>query len=148
MLARRNYSEADRILVIFSKKYGKISLIAKGVRKLNSRKRGHLEVFSWLKFSAAKGKNLDILTEAEIINTFPKVRDDLKKVAVAYFLMEVVGRVTRENERNEELYSHILATLRALKTSEALKKLRKDFVYQTLVLIGFWPRGKTMVRST
>ena len=42
--------EADRILIIFSKKYGKITLLAKGIRKLGSRKRGHLEIFSKVKF--------------------------------------------------------------------------------------------------
>jgi DNA repair protein RecO (recombination protein O) len=101
-------------------------------------------VFSRLKFSVAKGKNLDILTEAEIIDSFSTIRKNLKKVAVAYYLMEVVGRVTREDEKNEEFYTYILATLKGLKTAEALRKLRKDFVYGVLVLIGFWPKGKTM----
>lgn len=144
ILARRNYSEADRILVIFSKNYGKISLIAKGVRKLNSRKRGHLEVFSQIKFAAAKGKNLDIMTEAEIIDSFSKVRSELRKVAVAYYILEVVGRVTREDEKNDILYSYILENLRMLKTDLSLRKLRQDFVYQTLTILGFWPKDKIM----
>ncbi len=144
VLARRNYSEADRILVVYSKKFGKISLMAKGVRKLNSRKRGSLEVFSQIKFSASKGKNLDLITEVEIIDSFPKVRENLKKVAVAYYLMEVVGRVTREDEKNEQLYHKTLATLKALKKSKALRKLREEFIYHILVLLGFWPKGKPM----
>lgn len=144
ILARRNYSEADRILVIFSKNYGKISLIAKGVRKLNSRKRGHLEVFSHIKFAAAKGKNLDILTEAEIVDSFSKVRSELKKVAVAYYILEVVGRVTREDEKNDILYSNILKNLRMLKTSISLRNLRENFISQTLTILGFWPKGRKM----
>ena len=139
VLARRNYSEADRILVIYSKKYGKISLMAKGVRKPESRKRGSLEVFSLFKFSAARGKNLDMLTEAEIINSFPAIRKDLRKVVVAYYFMEVIGRITSEGEKNEKLYSQILENLKMLKSSESLKSLRKTFVYDTLVLLGFWP---------
>ena len=144
VLARRNYSEADRILVIYSKNYGKISLIAKGVRRLNSRKRGHLEVFSHIKFSAAKGKNLDILTEAEIIDFFPKVREDLKKVAVAYYLMEVVGRTTRDDEPNTEVFSIILEYLKRLKKEGKLRKLRLDFILKILTDLGFWPKGKIM----
>lgn len=154
VLARRNYSEADRILAVYCKKFGKLSLMAKGVRKPKSRKRGSLEVFSHIKFSASRGKNLDLITEVEIIDSFASMRRSLKKVAVAYYLMEVVGRVTREGEKNNEFYSHILATLRALqarglsasggKKAEALKKLRKGFVYNTLVLLGFWPKGKPM----
>lgn len=144
VLARRNYGETDRILIVYSKNFGKISLLAKGVRKPNSRKRGHLEVFSHIKFSAAKGKNLDIVTEAEIIDSFPKIRDDLRKVAVAYYFMEVAGRTTRDGEKNEVLYSNILKNLSMLKISVTLRKLRKDFIYQTLTILGFWPKGKPM----
>ena len=130
--------------MVFSKHYGKIHLLAKGVRKLKSRKRGYLEVFSHIKFSAARGKNLDLVTEVEIIDSYPMIRKNLKKVAVAYYFMEVVGRVTREDEKTGKLYSYLLETLEKLKTSKALKKLRIDFIYKTLVLSGFWPKGKAM----
>lgn len=103
-----------------------------------------MEVFSHIKFSASRGKNLDLITEVEIIDSFPKIRKNLKKVAVAYYIMEVVGRVIREDKKNEKLYSYLLKTLRKLKTSKTLKKLRKDFVYETLILLGFWPKGKAM----
>lgn len=144
VLARRTYGEADRILVVYSKNYGKIHLIARGVRKPESRKRGSLEVFSHIKFSAARGKNLDILTEAEIIDSFPTIRKNLRKVAVAYYLMEVVGRVTREDEKNVELYSLLTEYLGNLRGPTSLRKLRKIFVYDTLSLLGFWPKGKPM----
>lgn len=144
VLARRSYSEADRILVVYSRNYGKISFIAKGVRKPKSRKRGSLEVFSHIKFSAARGKNLDIIEEAEIIDSFQSIRKNLEKVAVAYYFMEVVGRVTREDEKNERFFTLILEYLQDLKTAKSLRKLRKEFIFQTLVLLGFWPKGKIM----
>ncbi len=142
VLQRRNYSEADRILVVYSKHYGKLSLMAKGVRKPKSRKRGALEIFSHFKFSAARGKNLDIVTETELINPFPVIRKDLKKTSVAYYLMEVVNKLTREGERNEKLYSQILKNLRMIEKTESLRKLREKFVYDSLVLLGFWPKSK------
>ena len=144
VLARRSYSEADRILVVYSKNYGKISFMAKGVRKLKSRKRGSLEVFSHIKFSAARGRNLDIIEEVEIIDSFQRIRKSLKKVAVAYYLMEVVGRVTQEGEKNENFFTLILKYLQNLKTTKSLRKLREEFIFQTLVLLGFWPKGRRM----
>jgi DNA repair protein RecO (recombination protein O) len=144
VLARRSYSEADRIIVVFSKKFGKLSLLAKGVRKLESRKRGSLEVFSQMRFAAARGKNLDLIIETEIVNSFPAMRKNLKKVAVAYYLMEVVGRITKEEERNVKFYSHILKNVRKLAKATSLRQLRKDFVYDSLVLLGYWPKGKPM----
>jgi len=61
VLAKRNFSETDRIIVLYTKNLGKISLIAKGVRKLKSRKRGSLEVFNLISFSAAKTRLLLII---------------------------------------------------------------------------------------
>jgi len=144
VLQRRNYSEADRILVVYSKHYGKVSLLAKSVRKPKSRKRGALEIFSHFKFSAARGKNLDIVTEAELITHFSTIRKNLKKTSVAYYLMEVVNKLTREGEKNEKLYSQILANLRMIESAESLRKLREKFVYDCLVLLGFWPKEKIM----
>lgn len=142
VLARQNFSEADRILVIFTRKYGKISLIAKGVRKPKSRKRGSLEIFSYIKFSASKGKGLDLIEEVEVIDSFQTIRKDLKKVSVAYFLIEVVGRLTQEGEKNEALFRLILKYLNGLKNATSLKDLRKDYIKDALVLLGFWPRAK------
>jgi DNA repair protein RecO (recombination protein O) len=144
ILARRNYSEADRILIVFSKHYGKISLLAKSVRKPESRKRGSLEIFSHIRFSAATGKNLDLITEVEMINSFDCLRNDLKKVSVAYYFMEVVGRVTRDDEKNEALYKLILESLNNLRPAERLKEFRLKFVYDVLVLLGFWPKDRPM----
>jgi DNA repair protein RecO (recombination protein O) len=144
VLARRDYGEADRILILFSKDFGKLSLLAKGIRKLKSRKRGHLEVFSYIKFSAISGKGLDIITEAEIINNFSLVRKNLKKVSVAYYFMEVVGRVTREGEKNEDLFEIILDYLARLEKTDKLSSLRKGFVIDILVVLGFWPKAKEM----
>ena len=144
VLARRNYSEADRILVVYSKHFGKVSLMAKGVRKLRSKKRGSIEVFSHLKFAASKGKNLDIITETQIVNSFNPIRENLKTVAVAYYFMEVVGRITREGQKNERLFYHLLNSLKKIKNTEPLRSLRKEFVNKTLIILGYWPKDKKM----
>jgi DNA repair protein RecO (recombination protein O) len=144
ILARRNYSEADRILVIFSKDYGKLSLIAKGVRRLKSRKRAHIEIFNRIKFSASRGKTLDLMTEAEIIDSLSDVKLNLNKVSLAYYFAEVVGRMTREGEKNSEIYEELINFLTSLKNKGNLKKLRHDFVETVLIRLGFWPAGKIL----
>jgi len=142
VLARRNFSEADRILSVFSKGHGRLSLLAKGVRRPSSRKRGHIEVFNRIKFQAVKGRGLDMMTEAEIIDSFEMVRKDLKKVALAYYFMEVIGRTIHEEEKNTELYGLLQDYLEKLKEEKKLLSLRKNFVYQVLTILGFWPKGK------
>jgi DNA repair protein RecO (recombination protein O) len=144
VLARRDFGEADRVLVVYSKENGRVSLLAKGVRKPGSRKRGHIEVFNYLKFSAAKGTGLDIVTEADGVDDFSEIRKSLKKVSLAYYFMEVIGRITHEGEPNRELFDLILASLEKLKTEKRLKRLRLDFILELLTLLGFWPRKKVL----
>ncbi|HJY98105.1 MAG TPA: DNA repair protein RecO [Patescibacteria group bacterium] len=142
VLARRNFGEADRILVIFTKNTGRLSLIAKGVRRPKSRKRGHIEVFNQVAFQASSGKGIDIMTEAEVIDDFSEIRKSLKKVSLAYYLAEVVGRITHDNEANSELYDLILETYEKLKTAKRLRILRLNFISDLLTLTGFWPKGR------
>jgi DNA repair protein RecO (recombination protein O) len=145
VLARRNFGEADRILSVFSEHYGKVSFIAKGVRRLKSRKRGHIEVFSYVKFSAASGKGIDIITEVETIDDFTEIRKSLKKVALVYYFLEVISKITHEGEHNPDLFNLLLANLERLKNENKLRKLRLDFVINILTMLGYWPRGKVLV---
>lgn len=142
VIARRNYGEADRIVSIFTKQFGKISYIAKGIRKPTSRKKASLEVFTHINFLAHKGRGLDLILETQTLESFISVRKSLKKVSLAYFFCEVVGRITREGEKNQELYELLLDYLGTLKTAKKLKSLRYKFVYEVLVLLGFWPKGR------
>lgn len=144
VLARKNYGEADRILVLFTKHFGQVRVIAKGVRKPKSRKRGHLEIFSRLRFSASRGKGLDIITEAELLDSYDNIRKDLKKVAVAYYLCEVLGKLTREGEKNDSIFTDAVSFLEDLKTSMNLRSLRKKFVINILINLGFWSDSRIM----
>ena len=144
VLARRNYSESDRIISLFTRHYGRVSCLAKGVRKVSSRKRGHLEVFGLINFQAAVSRGLDVLTEAEIKENFRDVRKSLRKVALAYYFMEVVGRTTRENQPNPDLFEILIDSLNRLKKEKKLKGLRLDFVEKVLTSQGFWPKGRPL----
>jgi DNA repair protein RecO (recombination protein O) len=141
VLTRRNFGEADRILVLYTKDFGKVSLLAKGIRRPKSRKRGHVEVFNKIKFQAVSGRGLDIITEAEVMEDFAEIRKSLKKISLAYYLMEVVGRITHEGEEKAEVYNLLLESLQKLKSTKMLRKLRLDFITDLLITLGYWPIG-------
>ncbi len=145
VLARRNFGEADRILSIYSKNHGRISAIAKGIRRTTSRKRGHLEIFSYIKFQIAEGYGIGILTEVETLNSFEKIRKDLKKVSLAYFFTEVIGKITHEHERNDGIFELILNYLEKLQIETRLRSLRMNFILELLTITGFWPKGKKLL---
>lgn len=143
ILKRTNFGEADKLLTLFSKHFGKIRLLAKGIRKPKSRKGGNLELFNWVKIYVAKGRNLDLVTEVEVVKPFRKWRKDLSRVAIAYHLAELVDRLTAEEAKSREVFDLLVLSLEKLGTEEDLEKLRSDFEVRLLEELGFWPRGKS-----
>jgi DNA repair protein RecO (recombination protein O) len=138
VLKRINYSEADKIMTLFSKHYGKISCLAKGVRKLKSRKGGNLELFNQVTIFLAKGKNLDIVTEVQAINTFSNFKKDLYKLALAFQASELVDRITREEQENYQVYNLLIDFLSELdQQNKTAKDMLLDFKIRLLENTGF-----------
>ncbi len=144
VLSRKSKGEADRLISVITRNNGRKEFLAKGVRKLSSRKRGHIEVFSHIRFSAVKGDIFDLLTEVELIDAFALLRQDLVKVSVAYFLVEVAKKVAENGTKDNKVFDILLTYLKKLETSKNLKKLRSDFTTDLLTTIGFWPEGKEL----
>lgn len=142
ILAKKNYSEADRVLTLLTKNKGKLTVLAKGVRRMKSRKRGHIEVFNRIKFSAVEGKGMDIITEAETLEDYKDIRISLNKVTLAYYFAEVIFKILREDENHEEVFRLLVKTFGELETSKDLKSLRLNFIKELLVLLGYYPQNK------
>lgn len=144
ILKRYNFGEADKIITVFSKHFGKMSLLAKGVRKLTSRKRSSLEIFNQIKFFAVGGKGMDIITEVETINSFSVLRKDLKKIAVAYELVEMVDKLMAEGSEQEEIYYLLAGYLEKIQDSqvENLFENLDSYARQLIKILGYWPKDK------
>lgn len=144
VLARKNYGEADRLLAVFSKHYGKLRVIAKGIRRPTSRKKSALELFSHVRLFLAKGKNLDIVTDAEVKRNFSAWRKDLTKVGVAYHLSELVTRLSPEHQEHKEVFDLLLASFQALSDLDywSLYPFIQSFKVRLLEELGFLERGK------
>ena len=87
ILKRRNFGEADRILTVFSLQRGKISVLAKGVRRITSRRAGNVELLNRVSMFLYPGKQFLILTEAESLETYPKLKGDLTLSTYAYHII-------------------------------------------------------------
>lgn len=137
ILKRTNLGEADRLVTVFSKDRGKLTLIAKGIRRLTSRKKGHLELFNRVSLQIAKGKNLDLIIEADTLNNFSRLRRNLNRVRIAYLFLELVDKLTAENQEHAEVYSLLCGTFSQLDGETAANNLIADFEAQLLTQLGF-----------
>jgi len=136
ILKRMNYGEADRILTIYTSHHGKIRAMAKGVRKLQSRKAGSLELFNHSVLFLIKGKNLDLITEAQAINLFKSWRKNLIKVGIAYYLCELVDKLTPDNQPHEAVFELLKETFKKIGLKEN-KILVREFEEKLLNELGF-----------
>lgn len=148
IIKRRNIGEADRILTIFTKHYGKIKAVAKGVRKIKSRRAPHLELFNHVSLLLFRGKDLDIITEAQVINSFSNLRKDLEKVGLTFKVCELVDQLTREGVSQKEVFSLLSSCLVRIdhpkEMAIGLGRVIRDFEIQLLQLLGFLPKGKAL----
>ncbi|MEG3067513.1 MAG: DNA repair protein RecO [Syntrophaceticus schinkii] len=96
------YGEADRILTLFTREDGKVSAIAKGVRKTTSRLRGAVQLFSHTRLVLYSGRSLDTVSQGEAEDEFSYLERDLECFATASYCAELVSRLTPEREAPAE----------------------------------------------
>jgi DNA repair protein RecO (recombination protein O) len=119
VLRRQDLGEADRLTTIYTRDYGKLRLVAKGVRKPRSRKAGHLEPFTRVSLLIARGRELDIITQAETIEDYSVLRNNLDDVGHASYIVELVDRFSvEEGEGNHAQYQLILKSFDRLTEDE------------------------------
>jgi len=140
VLSHIEYGEADRILKLFTYEKGKITVIAKGVRKIRSRKAGHLEPFMLVNLFLAKGRNLDVVTQAETVDGFLDLRDDLQRVAFAAYVVEVLDRFTYEEGQNVGIFRLLANTLSRLEKHPNPETVVHYYEMRLLELLGFRPQ--------
>ena len=115
VLRHSDWGEADRLLVLYTRQQGKARAIAKGVRKVTSRKAGHLEPFTHVNLQLSKGRDLLIVTQADTIQAFPQIREDLTLTGMAAYVIELLDRFIPDEEiAVPELFRLLIETLTRL----------------------------------
>lgn len=136
ILKRKNFGEADRIISVFTLQRGKISIIAKGVRRITSRRAGNVELLNRVSMYLYLGKGLPILTEAESLETYSKLKEDLTLSTYAFHIIELVDKLTAENQENRILYQHLVELLNRL-SKKPRQILIRAFEAKILSNLGF-----------
>jgi DNA repair protein RecO (recombination protein O) len=140
VLRHMNWGEADRLLWLFTRELGKIRVVAKGVRKLHSRKAGHLEPFTRVKLMLARGREMMIVTQAEAQDTFSLLREDLLRMGYASYVVELLDRFTYEEGQNISMYNLLTDTLARLCKETDYPLVIHYYEVRLLDLLGFRPQ--------
>ena len=137
VLRRTNYGEADRIITLLTRDYGKIRVMARGVRKSSSKMAGGIELFSECQVSFIKGKGeIDTLVSTRLKKYYGDIITDLPRTQVGYDLLMMMQSAT-EDDLEQDYYSLLatgFANLEEVKLDPLLTRVW--FVVQLLGLTG------------
>lgn len=140
VLRHQDWGETDRLIILFSRERGKLRAIAKGARKPQSRKAGHLEPFNRVSLLLAQGRDLPLITQAETLTAYPAFQEDLLRIGYGAYLLELMDRFAVEEEANPALYQLLVETLQRLSQSpDPLFELRY-FEVKFLDEVGYRPQ--------
>ncbi|MYC32792.1 MAG: DNA repair protein RecO [Chloroflexi bacterium] len=137
--------EADLVASLYTREHGKLDVLARGARRLTSKLVGHFEPLTLVRLSVARGRNLDIVAEAEVVNAFPDVKADYANIARGLHVAELIDGFSASSAANPQVLDLALHTLEAIgKQSGAGDELALDlplryFDLQLLQLSGFLP---------
>ena len=132
--------EADKIVSILTQGSGKVRAVAKGIRRTNSKFGARLEPLTHVSLLLYRGRNLDTVTQAEILSPFRAVRSEFGHITAAETMLEAVDKVAEEHERNLRLFLLLLSGLRALETGTLdSAAVAESFLLKLLSLSGFHP---------
>jgi DNA repair protein RecO (recombination protein O) len=140
VLRTRNFGEADRVLVLFSEELGKFEAVVKGARRQRSRFIGSTLAFNYIKAMLLTGKNLDTLSQAELIHSFTKLHEDLTKLAYASYWVELVDAFIPERQEAKEIFRFLLAAFIVLEKTVDPAILNLAFETRLLNYLGYQPQ--------
>jgi DNA repair protein RecO (recombination protein O) len=140
IIKRRNFGEADRLLTILTPAHGKIQALAKGARKPTSRKTGHVELFTQVDLLINVGRNLDIVSQAEMTEPYQALREDLQRTAYASYIAELTDRMTLDNDADTaDVFDWLALAFGWLCETNDLRLTVRYFEIHLLDAVGFRP---------
>ncbi len=144
VLRGRNLNEADRVLTLYTPNFGKIKAIAKGARRPTAKLRGHVELLTHNVFVLSRGRELDIITQSQIMESFATLRYNLKCLSQSFYLAELTDAFTTEQVGNWHVFALLLNTLRWLSSKDSLSTapielISRYFELNFLDYVGYRP---------
>ncbi|MCL4545832.1 MAG: DNA repair protein RecO [Chloroflexi bacterium] len=139
ILRRAPFGDHGALMTVFTADEGKIPAIARGVHRPASRWAGHFEPLALIRVGVARGRNLDVITQAQVQEVFPRLRSDLYRTTAAWYAAELIDRLIEERQEARRVFELFLALLRQLNGVADPDILLAFFEMRLLALLGYRP---------
>jgi DNA repair protein RecO (recombination protein O) len=141
VLRHNDYGEADRLLTLYTRQIGKTRVLAKGARKIASRKAGHIEPFTQVKLQLARGRDMLLVTQADTVDAYLPLREDLILTSQASYVLELLDRFTYvDDTENPSTFRLLTDTLARLAANDDPWLVIRYYEMRLLDYLGFRPQ--------
>ncbi len=148
LLKAQDFRETSLLLAFFTKDFGKVLGILKGVRGLRSKIEYIPQVFSLnqIVFYEKQKSDLHIITQCEPIEIFLNILKSLPRVLNAYYIVEVVDSVSEVYAKNEEIFEVLYNSLKLLDKNYQAEQITRIFEIKLLIALGVWPGTQELIK--
>ena len=138
-LKKLPFGEADLLVTLYTRERGKVRAIARGARRSNSKLVGHFEPLTQVKLSLAQGRNLDYITQAQVLTGFGSLKENLGAITKGLYLAELVDGFGSEASPNQSLYGLAIDALQGIEADPDSDLPLRFFELHLLQVSGFMP---------
>ncbi|MBI2038407.1 MAG: DNA repair protein RecO [Candidatus Nealsonbacteria bacterium] len=135
IIKKEEKGEADLLFTVFTKDFGKMKILGKSVRKISSKLRPATGIFSFSGIEFIQGKAQKILTDAVLIGKSPELAKDLKKLRIAHKIAEVLDKLIKGQEYDEEIWKLLTKTFQKLGSP----LIFHYFFWNLIAILGYQP---------
>lgn len=142
VLRGNDSGEADKYITLITHEHGLINCIARGARRISSKKAPHLDVFNIVKFQVGRGENPLYLNQAESTSFYPNIKSDFGKIGICMTIIEILLNTIPANVEDEEIYMSLKSFLDGMEKatgSKEINNLGRQFGLYILRHLGYPP---------
>ncbi|MCD8511985.1 MAG: DNA repair protein RecO [Bacillus sp. (in: Bacteria)] len=139
VIRTNDYGETNKIVTLYTRENGKVAVMARGAKRPKSRFASSAQLFMYGIFVYQRSTGMGLLNSADIIDSFRDVRSDLKLTAHGAYIVELLDRLTEDQERNPFLFELVYQTLYQLNEGTDPDILTRIFETKMLEVAGVRP---------
>ena len=137
VLRSMNLGEWDKLLTVFTQGQGRLKIVAKGARKIQSRYASITQLFCNVRFTVYRGKTMHTFSQVELIEGFRPLREDLGRMAYGLYMLEMVDTTLEEGQSHDDILSLLTACLHILSHTNHLELLLAFYELRLLSRLGW-----------
>lgn len=136
VIKKTDIGEYNQLVTLYTAEFGKVTAIAKSLKKPSSKQAGHLDIFNLTDFLIVPGKNYPIITSAQNVETFSRLKSSLPAISTGFFILEAFNRLVYDHEKDPALWDFLNDSLYKL-NEEKEENILDDIKKELLNVLGY-----------